>query len=406
MIELKVLRIIRSPVSIQLPASKSISNRLLILRALSKKKWPIHNLSRANDTLVLKTLLAQHSMHYDVQEAGTVYRFLLPYLCIKQGKHIIKGSTRLMQRPIAPLVKSLEQLGARIKQKKEFIEIEGGTINGSTTTLNQKNSSQFASAILLSASAFPMGVALKLKGNMVSEPYLNLTLHALNQAGVRYEKNNNHIEIPSQQIQLPECTIENDWSSAAFFYQLVAFNPGLKIELQNLNRRSKQGDVILIELYKALGVKTSQQNNSVWISTNVRSENNKVALKFYCESYPDLVPSLAVTCAALGINAGFYGINHLRFKESDRVEALRINLTKGGVTFREYINSFHIKSDGMKNLTLSISTFDDHRIAMAFAPLCLLNNRVRLDNKDCVAKSFPDFWKQLKKAGISWYEEK
>ncbi len=404
MIELTYSHSKSKSIDIQLPASKSISNRLLILRALSEKKYPLHNLSKANDTIIMKSLLQQKDTLYDVQDAGTVYRFMLPFLCLKKTHSTMQGAKRLMERPIQPLVDSLIMLGARISVKKSTIEIQGGCIIKNKTRINQSLSSQFTSALLLCGAAFPEGLHLQFTGKAVSEPYLELTLQALHSAGIQFERQDRSCFIPHQSIQLPECTVENDWSSASFFYQIVALNSNLKFKFNKLSLQSLQTDAISCLLFESLGVLTIQDNDSVMIQNRKVTHQNE--LTFHCASYPDIVPSLTVTCAALGITAHFKGISHLRDKESNRIDALCDNLTRCQVRFKEFKNAFTIYSGGIRNREIRIKTFNDHRIAMAFAPLCFINNRVLIDNIDCVKKSFPRFWTQLIKTGVNIHEQK
>jgi 3-phosphoshikimate 1-carboxyvinyltransferase len=402
MIELSFSSTKHHKADIQLPASKSISNRLLILRALSVRKNRIHNLSKANDTRLMRLCLSQKNNVYDVQDAGTVYRFLLPYLCIKSSKATVTGTLRLMQRPIEPLIDALKTLGAHIELKRNRVEITGGQIVHHKTRVSQEHSSQFASALLLSGAAFPNGLQLKLTGKAVSEPYLHLTLDLLKIAGVAYIIKNNTITIQPQTLQLPECRVENDWSSASFFYQVVALHAHKLIRFKNLSLQSAQADAVCALLFESLGVQTTSYRNDLIIKHKEIKQAHK--LVFHCTSFPDIVPSLAVTCAALGISAQFKDIGHLRNKESNRIEALRYNLTSCNVKFKVHKNEFSIQSDPIKGRDISIKSFNDHRIAMAFAPLSLVNNKVYIDNKDCVNKSFPGFWTQLKKTGVRIYE--
>lgn len=402
MMELQYRGFADADVSIELPASKSISNRYLILQALSANKQPIHHLSTANDTQLLKSLLLQDSNSYDVQDAGTVYRFLIPYLCLKEGRHIIMGTERLMQRPILPLIESLRQLGANITFDGKQVSIDGGTIRSSETYISRKQSSQFASALLLSAAAFPKGLQLELLDEAVSLPYLNLTLDALRLASVSFDINDRYIHIPPQAIQLPECTVESDWSSAAFFYQFSLLIKHKSIKLTRLNIASKQGDAELIRLFRLLGVHTSICENGLRLQFDESLPVPSI-IEIDGKDIPDIVPSVAVTCAALGIEAVIRNVEHLQHKESNRIEVLQKNLKPFGVQFDMSDNTLHLKSTGIKNQTIYINTASDHRMAMAFAPLCIHNN-VFIDDGNCVRKSFPGYWQEISKLGINIHE--
>lgn len=402
MIKLHYRRNLDSKVTVELPSSKSISNRYLLLQALSQNKHPIHNLSKANDTQLLRRLLQQQSNDYDVQDAGTVYRFLLPYLCLKEGIHTLRGTERLMQRPILPLIEALQQLGAHITFNSEGIIIQGGNINRYKATLSQAHSSQFASALLLSAAAFPKGLELTLREEAVSASYLNMTLSCLQEAGIQYIINDNSIKVPKQTIELPESTVENDWSSAAFFYQLASMIPNQIMCLNNLHIESKQGDAELMPIYKLLGVHSMARHSDVYIQHDSALPKAGM-IEIDGKDIPDLIPSIVVTCSALGIDAVIHHIGHLRHKESDRIELLRMNLEPLGVHMQFAEGTLRMQSDGIKDRTVNVITADDHRIAMAFAPLCVFN-QVRIDNESCVQKSFPDFWKELSKLGIESYE--
>jgi 3-phosphoshikimate 1-carboxyvinyltransferase len=400
MIVLSYNKVPEEVISIDLPASKSLSNRFLILQALSRSKAILHNLSNANDTRIMQSLLQQSSNEYDVQDAGTVYRFLLPYLCLKPGIHHVRGTPRLMQRPIEPLIAALTQLGAVIDREEECIRIKGGFINGRRTSISQKHSSQFASALLLSAAAFPNGIELELQDEAVSEPYLQMTLSCLETADIIYTRNTNIISIAHQSIHLKNYTIENDWSSAAFIYQFAALLPNTIFRLSGLHKDSKQGDAQVQHLFNAFGVSTTYQNNNIVLQKRSASPlDNEFILDAI--HIPDLVPSLAVTCAMLGVKAYFRNVHHLIYKESNRLEMLRLNLEACGAQVNYSDSTLSVISAPIQNRDIKITTAKDHRIAMAFAPLCI-SNRVIMDDETCVTKSFPSFWTELNKIGVSY----
>lgn len=402
MIQLTQKKTNKDNVLITLPASKSISNRYLILKALSQKKYPIHNLSRAHDTQLLRQLLHKKHKIYNVKDTGTAFRFLMPLLSNTEGTSRITGTTRLMNRPIKPLIKALNRLGVSIIDESDQIIIKGHKINKSITSINQSESSQFASALMLSGASFKNGLHLRLTGKSVSGAYLDLTTEALTRAGISFKLDEHWFIVGHQRIQLPECRVENDWSSAAYFYQVMALSACKTLTLYDLNPKSIQADAIMISLFKQLGVSTKSKGKNLILGR--KAIKLSAPLEFNCMNYPDLVPSLVVTCAALGIDATFRQIGHLRFKESDRILALQENLAACGVRFRIYKHTIQIKSNGIRDQFIGVKTYNDHRIAMAFAPLCFLNNNVLIDQETCVQKSFPDFWKQLKKTGVQLHE--
>jgi 3-phosphoshikimate 1-carboxyvinyltransferase len=334
-------------------------------------------------------------------------RFLAAMLACKQGRWILTGSQKLKQRPIAELVKALKQLGANIvcieRNNYPPLEINGCRLNGTSVEIDSGISSQFISALLLISPLLSQGLEIKFKGETVSAPYINMTVSLLKEFGMKvtYTKTGINVGKPSG-YQLPEkYTIEADWSSASYWYSICALSEKSKISLPGLKKNSLQADSVLPQLYNDLGVKTSFVNGGI--------EIRKQAIKLKAFNYdftncPDIAQTIAVTCFGLGIKAKLTGLQTLKLKETDRIEALVVELTKLGAIVNSTHNSLTLsgKANSIENKTgFTIKTFHDHRMAMSFAPLALICPSVEIDDAAVVKKSYPAFWKDLKNAGFN-----
>ena len=398
--------------SFKLTGSKSISNRLLIMKALSESDIRFENLSKSEDTDLLKFYLSfldtcansRIAMIVDTKNAGTVMRFITAFAAVRQGKWLVTGHERMKKRPIAPLVDALRQLGANIEYTEEEgyppIKLLGHQLQSTDITIDARQSSQFVTAIMMIAPYLAYGLTINLKGKPVSESYIQMTARLMQQAGIDVEMDNQSIKIEPGEYHLKPIYIEPDWSSASYWYELVALSDNASIVLDGLKEDSCQGDRALADIFNEFGVQTEFQANGIRISKkgSVSSE-----FKYNFSSNPDIAPTAMVTCAALGIKAIFTGINHLRLKESDRIEGLTAELAKIGTTLSKS-GQRYVLTPGKSITSISeidFDTYNDHRMAMSFAPLSLLIDTVRISNPGVVRKSYPGFWNDLNTLGIS-----
>lgn len=388
--------------TIVLPTSKSISNRLLIIKALSTAKIAIDNIAEAEDTKTLESLLNSDEETLDCGHAGTTFRFLTAYLATQKGSRTLTGSDRMKQRPIGVLVDALRSLGADITYLGEDgyppLRINGGKITGSEVTLDSTVSSQFISALILIAPSLPKGLTIHLTGNVVSQAYIEMTLNAIRHFGVTATPMRGRIDIEAGKYNSGHLDVEADWSSASYWYSMVALSEDAEVELQGLSRASWQGDAIVSELFALLGVKTTYTETGA-VLTKMPVYAKELGYNFI--NCPDLAQTLVVTTVALGIPTRFTGLETLKVKETDRVDALKSELKKVGAELEELkvgeITSFP------PNLRLSgdaISTFDDHRMAMSFASLACSLGEISIESPGVVSKSYPKFWEDLKSAGF------
>lgn len=392
--------------TVHLPASKSISNRMLLIQALSRKNFSIKNLSRAADTKLLNELLSSGEKILDAQNAGTCFRFLTAYLAQKEGEWVLMGSERMKQRPIGILVDALRKLGADIKylEKENFppLAIRGKKLNGAPLEIDASQSSQFISALLLIAPHLNGGLELKLKGHKSSGPYMNMTLSLMKQFGIKILNTEDVIEITQQEYFTEDYSVESDWSSAAFWYTMAALSDAAYVSLKGLTAGSIQGDSILADWMNLFSVETHFVKDGVIINHHKKSAEKKYSFNF--SQHPDLAPAFFVLCVALGVEAKFSGLKNLSIKESNRAEALRTELEKcGAKLFKdnddEYCLMPHLLT-ASPNGAWSFETYNDHRLAMAFAMLAIPLGKVEIKNPAVVSKSYPDFWSDLRSAGF------
>lgn len=392
--------------NITITGSKSESNRILILQALFDK-LEIENLSNSDDTQVLQKALFSKEDIIDVHHAGTAMRFLTAYLSIQRNKTtVLTGSSRMKERPIGVLVDALNTLGADIlyQEKDGFppLLIKGKELDRNKVTLKADVSSQYISALLLIAPVLKNGLELTLEGEITSIPYIKMSLSLLEQLGVETEFAGNLIRVKPfnsavNTLKTSVFVVESDWSSASYFYSIVALSDiGTTIELSSYKENSLQGDSSLISVYKQFGVTTKFKRNSILL---IKTENGLGGKSFNLNNSPDIAQTIAVTAFAMGLSCDLYGLHTLKIKETDRLEALRIELIKLGADISVTNDSLHLKSNSSIVSDVSINTYQDHRMAMAFAPLALKTDLV-INESEVVSKSYPEFWNDLKKLGI------
>ncbi|WP_099463937.1 3-phosphoshikimate 1-carboxyvinyltransferase [Parabacteroides provencensis] len=393
--------------SIQLPASKSISNRALILNALSYSPYDIQNLSDCDDTEVMIKALNSNESNFDIKAAGTAMRFLTAFLSKVVGEWTITGTERMKNRPIKILVDALNSLGARIEymEKEGYppLRIFGSALQGGEISLAGGVSSQYISALLMIAPLMENGLVLHLEGNIISRPYINLTLKLMEQFGVKADWNGQTIKVLPQEYKPVHFTVESDWSAASYWYEIMALCPNAEIELLRLFKNSLQGDSAVAKLFAQLGVGTTFTNKGILLRHN-GNVCKKLVHDFINE--PDLAQTFVVTCVFLNIPFRFTGLQSLKIKETDRIEALKVELKKLGYILTDSNNSI-LEWNGERCEPESnpiIATYEDHRMAMAFAPVALLRP-VCIANPEVVSKSYPLYWKDLEQAGFRITED-
>jgi len=395
--------------TINLPASKSISNRLLLMKAVAGfDDLEIHNLSNAKDTQTLQGILSNlHSNNtIDVHDAGTVMRFLTAYVCCIEGEWILTGSERMQQRPIGALVDVLRKMGADIEYVKNEnyppLKIRGKKLKGGKIEIDGSVSSQFISALLMVSPLFTEPLELYIKKDLVSTPYVDMTLKLIKEWGGDYNWKENIISIENKPYQRPKETVfvESDWSAASYFYSILSLAKEGEIVLPNLFKNSLQGDSACISLFEELGVSTELTENSVVLR---KTNFNKDTFSYNFINCPDIAQTLAVCCTAKNIKADLQGLQTLSIKETDRISALKTELGKFNVKVITSADSITINPSHISNLSSQISTYKDHRMAMSFAPLALCCDEIEIENPAVVEKSFPHFWNELKRIGFSIY---
>ncbi|HEY5593414.1 MAG TPA: 3-phosphoshikimate 1-carboxyvinyltransferase [Paludibacter sp.] len=386
-------------VRIDLPASKSISNRALILDALAYSPYDIQNLSDCDDTQALVNALDSNETTFDIGAAGTTMRFLTAFLSKTVGEWIITGSERMKQRPIKLLVDGLNSLGARVEyvEKEGFppLRIFGSALVGGEIHLNGSVSSQYISALMMIAPLMQDGLKIILDGKIISRPYINMTLQMMREYGVEVQFEDNVIHIEPQEYQPIPYKVESDWSAASYWYEMLAFVGKGGIYLDGLTQDSFQGDSKVAELFAQLGVETTYLSDGVLLTPN-KTITQKMEYNF--TDQPDLAQTFAVTCCLKGIPFQFSGLQSLKIKETNRIAALTNELGKLGFVLIEPGEGM-LAWDNERCETaeiVSIATYDDHRMAMAFAPVALLRP-ISIENPQVVSKSYPNFWDDFEK---------
>jgi 3-phosphoshikimate 1-carboxyvinyltransferase len=391
--------------NISLPASKSITNRALILKKLSDNKVELINTSTAEDSRILEKILTSSDNIADVGIAGTAMRFLTAYYAVQENKEVtLTGSERMKKRPIDDLVQALIALGAEISYTEKVgfppLFIKGKKLSGGNLTIRGDISSQFISALLLISPALENGLSISISGETVSKPYIEMTLSLLKQCGANIQTISDKISMQPFELKPTKIEIEADWSAAAFFYQCAALSDGADIFLMSLKKDSLQGDAVLSEIFEAFGVTTTYLNDSILLKKNKAPVTE---FNFDFTNCPDLAQSVAVTMAGLGIKGELRGLKTLKIKETDRILAIANELQKFGIKNMEAGEDFLIFkcSENVSKPELPVAVYDDHRMAMAFAPLALKTGEIKIEDSGVVKKSFPDYWKNLKEIGFT-----
>jgi 3-phosphoshikimate 1-carboxyvinyltransferase len=390
---------------IHLPTSKSISNRLLIMSSLSGNRLIPKGLSESDDTVAMKKILQSSSPEHNVGHAGTAMRFLTAYFACKPGEVILTGSERMKNRPIGILVDLLKELGARIDYlgKEGFppLRISGGKLKGGKRVINSEVSSQYISALLLIAPCLPGGLELVLKGNMVSASYINLTLQLMNRAGIRYTWNKNDIKIEEGNYLSGLFEVEPDWTAASYWFEMTALAKKADIFIPGLTPDSLQGDSALVVIFERLGVRTAFEENGINL---LKTKTFPDFFEYDFTLNPDLVQTIIPTCVLKNIPFRFTGTQTLRIKETDRILALHDEMKKFGVQLDYSDSGDWVSWDGKSHFsskeTVLINTYDDHRMAMGFAPICLKTGEIGITDPMVVTKSYPGYWDDLRKCGF------
>jgi 3-phosphoshikimate 1-carboxyvinyltransferase len=391
--------------TISIPSSKSISNRMLIIRALSDSTADLTNLSDSDDTDVLKQALEANLEVKDVGHAGTAMRFLTAYLSTTPGEVVLTGSSRMKERPIGSLVEALRKLGAKIsyleKEGCPPLRISGATVRGGDIQIEAGISSQFISALMMIGPVLAGGLRISLSGKVVSPTYIEMTLSLMKQCGVDATFDGKQIHIPEKPYVLKNFTVESDWSGASYWYQIAAMLPGSAIKLPYLQTDSLQGDAALVGIFKMLGVDSLEETDGLLLRSVSTDLPGRMDYDF--TGCPDLVQTLAVTLCALGIPYRFTGTSTLRVKETDRIAALETELGKFGYVLSSDAGGECLEWNGDRieaQPDPTIQTYHDHRMAMAFAPMAIHEKHVSIEDPAVVSKSYPAFWEDLSKAGF------
>lgn len=395
---------------IALTGSKSECNRALIISALSKGTVQVDNMSIAADSVTLDRILKQIStgeatpQTVDVGPAGTAMRFLTAYLSTQTGTFLLTGTERMKQRPIGILAEALKAIGAEITYAEEegFPPLNiSGPLQQTASTVQIKGdiSSQYISALLMVAPTLTQGLTLQIEGELTSLPYVKMTLNMLEEAGINHEWEDNNITIAAQPFKTATLVVEPDWSAASYWYSIASLAEKAEISLPYLKEKSLQGDSRIRQIMTAFGVQTETTTDGITLSAAATDFGTEVLDLKDC---PDLAQTIIVCAAALKKNLAFTGLETLKIKETDRVKALQNELAKIGVTLSEDQLVYTLNCDALHfPERVSFATYEDHRMAMAFAPLSLLIKEVVLEEMDVVEKSYPDFWKDLTKAGFT-----
>ncbi len=384
--------------NISLPASKSISNRVLLIRALAYSFQPIENLSEAEDTVLLEKALNSNTNRFYTGDGGTTFRFLLAFLSKIVGEWHIDCSEQMKKRPIKILVDALNTLGGQItyteKEGYPPVRVLGSNLHKHQLKMSGSVSSQYITALLLIAPTLPNGLELKLEGKIVSKPYITMTLELLKTFGVASVFEGNTIKIAPQDYKMQPFCVESDWSGASYFYEALCLVDGGELFLQGLQQNSLQGDAKQVALWEKLGIHTTCEEGGVRI-TKKPCELNELTFDF--TDMPDLAQTFSVTCCMKGIPFIFSGLETLKIKETNRITALITELGKLGFNLyepQEGSLAWDGKRTEIPKETVNIATYNDHRMAMAFAPVSLRENIV-IENPEVVKKSFPKFWEEF-----------
>lgn len=377
--------------------SKSESNRLLIIQALYNKLI-VENLSSSDDTQVLKSALTSQSDTVDIHHAGTAMRFLTAYYaCFTKKPVILTGSERMQNRPIKILVEGLKQIGAKIDYLKKVgyppLKIYPAKLHNNKIRIQANTSSQYISALMLVAPKLDDGLEINFTSEVTSLPYLKMTQNMMQTLGFDIDLDQKSVSIkPQKKFEKQNFKVESDWSSASYFYSLVALSPSLKLNLSTYNKESIQGDSKLSKLYSELGVKTTFKNDSI-----ILENTNEILTGVYTKNLnhtPDLAQTIAVTCLGLGISCKLSGLHTLKIKETDRLVALKNELEKFGATVCIDDENLNMTAPKVIKPNQTVQTYNDHRMAMAFAPLRTKTDLI-IEDAEVVTKSYPEFWEDI-----------
>jgi 3-phosphoshikimate 1-carboxyvinyltransferase len=383
-----------------LPSSKSISNRVLVLNALATKKGKLYNLSDANDTQLMQRLVFSNEEIINVEDAGTVMRFLTAYFAVSGQVKILTGTHRMKERPIGILVDSLRLLGADI----EYLEKDGyppirikGFQHQKTNTLQVRGdvSSQFISALMMVAPSLPQGLTIEITGHLGSKPYIDMTASLMRGFGAKVNFDGRLIQIAKQNLSVNEHTVEGDWSAASYWFGFTALCKEANLILPNMALRSLQGDRVVVDMMENLGVACEPRGNKL----HLRKKDHMPTFSWDFTHCPDLAQTIAVVCAAKGIEASFSGLESLRIKETDRIAALQNELAKINAQLIEEGDCWKLIPSSNLPERVRINTYHDHRMAMAFAPLAAIM-QVEIEDPSVTRKSYPKFWDDVKHLGV------
>jgi 3-phosphoshikimate 1-carboxyvinyltransferase len=393
---------------IRVPASKSISNRLLIIRALCAEPFMIHHLSDSDDSRLLCEALQKTDLEVDIHHAGTAMRFLTAFFAATGRKALLTGSERMQNRPIAKLVDALIQMGAKIAYANKTgyppLLIEGNSIQGGCISIDSTISSQYISALMMVAPTLAKGLKIELSDTLISSSYVAMTKELMQRYGVKVEQHSNCISIENQAYKGFDTSVEGDWSGVSYWYQMAALAPDVDLYIDGLQEDSLQGDARVAELFAQLGVKTSYLADGIRLT---KAGKLPEQFNFNFIENPDLAQTFAVTLVMLGIPFRFEGCQTLKIKETDRIVALQNELFKFGAQLN-YSDDGTLWWTGSRRETcqrcISIPTYQDHRMAMAFAPIGMCGEPIIIQNPEVVSKSYPGYWNDLRKCGFEIVE--
>ena len=393
--------------SIKITGSKSETNRLLLLQALFPN-LKLENISNSDDAEVMQKGLVASKGTVDIHHAGTAMRFLTSYFASQEGKEVVlTGSPRMKQRPIKVLVEALRNLGADIEYSGEDgfppLKIKGRQITEQKVSLPADISSQYISSLCLIGPSLKNGLTIELIGKITSVPYIKMTLALLEEVGVKTKFEENQIQIlPQERVKPKIITVESDWSAASYYYSLIALAEiGSTITLSSYKENSLQGDSVLSQIYKKFGVETKFENNIIILTKTKNFELKTIDLEL--SNAPDIAQTIAVTCLGLGMGCYLTGLHTLPIKETDRLAAMKTELEKFGAQVKIDQESLSLLPTTNYNKGVAVDTYNDHRMAMAFAPLALKVDVV-INDAEVVSKSYPDFWSDFNKVGLKTFE--
>lgn len=385
-----------------LPPSKSISNRALIIQALCQSKPKLLNLSQSSDTQSLVQALQTTSKTIDIGDAGTSMRFLTAYLSQQEGSYILTGSDRMKERPIGHLVEALNSIGADINylEKDGFppLAINGKALEGGKVDISTSVSSQFVSALLLIAPTLKKGLSLSLKGELLSKPYIKMTLDIMRYFGIQSSWTNNTIQVEPQNYVSKDLKVESDWSALAFILQAISIAKSAQVSISGLSKDSWQGDSYVLNLFEKFGLEYEFKDEKLYLKKLNKDLNGDYNVNLI--DTPDLAQAYCCTLSALSKSAKIKGLNNLKLKESHRLKALHMELNKIGQHSRYSEDTIQLESSVLHTPTESFDSHNDHRMAMCLAPFALLFD-IKIKNIEVVNKSYPSYWEDLKKMGFT-----